>query len=132
LDQLFWRTFFGEIPGGPGFERANRNLFFRMHRQNKNRKIWIFVLEFFQYVEPATPGQGNIQDDDIRLAVTGEFKCFRVTPRLPGYYHIRLFGYDLFEPAADDGVVVGNEHFNHDTPSAALGNSANVNDVDMR
>ena len=91
-----------------------------MHAQKEDRELGAQTLQVLQDIEPALPRHADVQNDEFPIGAAHTVERFLRGVRLPvGDLGERL-AEGLLEPAAEQRVVVGDQHSHDESRSLRL------------
>src|SRR5438128_6180846 len=121
LGQLFARAILCDVTGRAGFQQANGVRRFAIHAQNQNRKTRVRAAELQQQIEAVAVGEVEVEDDDVDYIFAKAIERLGSGARLGSDGDVIGLADDLAQTVAHDGVIVGDQHADHDAPACAAG-----------
>ena len=108
--QFFRHALFGEVTGRASFEGPPGVLLFGVHAEEKDRQLWTQSPQVLQDIEAASSGHANVKNDDIPILLAHTLDRFLCRVCFPEGHFGKCFADGLPEPAAKDGMIIGNQH----------------------
>ena len=115
-DELRRSGFFIEIPGSSGAQQINGVLVFSVCREHENGQLRFDMLQRLERIDAVLVGHRDVEQHHVEVARAHRGDGFGAARGFGCHLHVDLVSDELLQAGTDDGMVVGDQYPDHDSP----------------